>query len=86
MGQFNERLFEIGGGTGYPHRLGRCDGTFFEMTDLDLAYGAISQSGLEVIMGALDRSRHQGIIRVNPELDEGARQQLRVLGIGELPL
>ena len=85
MGQFNERLFEAGGETGHPYRLWKRDGVDFEMPDLDLAQRTISQSGREVVMGALDRVGHVGVIRVKPELDEEVKQNLGALGIGEEP-
>jgi hypothetical protein len=58
----------------------------FEMPDLDSAHRVISQSGREVVMGALDLSHHQGIIRVKPKLDERAKKILGTLGIGEEPV
>lgn len=86
MGQFDERLFEPGGENGYPYRLWKRGGMGFEMPDLDSAHRIISQSGREVVMGALDLSHHQGIIRVKPKLDERAKKILGTLGIGEEPV
>lgn len=85
MGQFEQHLLEVNGETGRPYWLWRLDGVDFEITDLDLAQRAISLSGREVVMGALDRGHHQGIVRVRPELDKEAERTLGSLGIGESP-